>query len=572
MSLDDFGFTECDPKNQHTCDGANEHDRIDTRSACELYACDAEKRCVLGPRDADGDHAFDADTCKGEVADEMLDCADNDKLRAPGASEMFDGVDNDCDGLIDEGDVERPAPSEVAGDLYLEQRFLSVASDATKTFVAVGRAGAEGMDTPLGFTITGDGAETAPLRYLSLDDSSPGDPLPMGCPLGDGTIDPNCSFDDVAMAPYSGHLVYATISRAGCAAGKVLLGISRSDAPFDVLLGKPSGVSADATQIEFGVQTTGCRGDLPERPAIAARPAVAVLEPVAEGADGGVPDTQRSEDDSLEALALWLGGEQPAPSPACGPVAQSRVVALRLRVRSAYRDYAWLSDATADGAPSVLDRPNTGNAAPSLVAWNRADHAGYFAAYPTADGILVGFLPVATEDVDAKATFDGTSTRLDDPNADQVVLSLGQDVGAPAGVRLRVAWRSGCGADATIQSAALTFDAEREAFSTPVTSRIAPAPFAHGPALQYAATGFAVDEPRGGWVVLWTEGEGKGTRAAAARVREGDHKSLGSFELSSGRVDHGFLYPVDNANVRYGLVRDMTSLRLGPLSFTVAAR
>lgn len=41
----------------------------------------------------------------GDGFDAGVDCNDNDPLVNPGATELCDGVDNNCNGEIDEGDV-----------------------------------------------------------------------------------------------------------------------------------------------------------------------------------------------------------------------------------------------------------------------------------------------------------------------------------------------------------------------------------------------------------------------------------------------------------------------------------
>ena len=58
------------------------------------YFCQSDSACGTGPVDADSDGYFPLD-----------DCNDNDAAINPGAEENFtDGIDNDCDNLIDAQD------------------------------------------------------------------------------------------------------------------------------------------------------------------------------------------------------------------------------------------------------------------------------------------------------------------------------------------------------------------------------------------------------------------------------------------------------------------------------------
>lgn len=560
MNLDHFDFSKCEPKDPHTCDEANRHDGIDPETACEVYACkEGSSSCVLGPRDADGDGKLDEKTCGGGEraaldVDAGLDCDDNDRLNAYEQDETCDDHDNDCDGKIDEGDDLPRDPPHLFNALRFDPTFVSVASNATDTFIAFGGGpGSKGQASGFVFSVD-DTGEDKPVRQELDYQSVQGADVDVCSTMAD------CAFDEVAMAPYAGHLIYATIERL-CPAGRIRLGTSRTDSPFEVLLGKPKNLtSQDLSYIELGVQGTGCIPGMTSHRVSGA--AIAVLEPRVDRAENK-PHAGTGDPD-LEALALWLVDTDSSAQATCKTVARP-VQALRLLVRSP-QDEVWLS-ATGDGVPTPLDSPTTGTTAPSLVAWNGAQHTGYFVAYAVDGGVLIGFLPLAA-DVDAKPSFEPVHTRIDAPNADGVALSLGSEIDPSAGVRLRVAWRQGCDNGATVESAELTFDAESEAFSKPITTRIAEpgAAITAGPSLLYATAGFAIAEPRGGWVVLWTEGAGTSATATASRIRESTHESLGHFSLPTDHVGLPFLYPSDNAKVRYGLIRAGATLGLGEIN------
>lgn len=91
------GFERCD-RERGCVPGAPP--LCEDRSLCTIDSCDEEnKRCEHAPRDFDGDGEVDWHCAGG------TDCDDFDPTRGSNALEACgDGVDNDCDGLIDESD------------------------------------------------------------------------------------------------------------------------------------------------------------------------------------------------------------------------------------------------------------------------------------------------------------------------------------------------------------------------------------------------------------------------------------------------------------------------------------
>ena len=84
----------------NTCMDSSETPDCDDGEACTADACDATIGCLNVVIDGDGD-GFSPGTC-GEPAISDGDCDDTNDAVFPGAAELCDSIDNDCDGMTDE--------------------------------------------------------------------------------------------------------------------------------------------------------------------------------------------------------------------------------------------------------------------------------------------------------------------------------------------------------------------------------------------------------------------------------------------------------------------------------------
>lgn len=97
--------------------------------ACAKGASDADSALVDSTGATDTSIADTADTSAtadtspprdldGDGADDTLDCDDRDPERTPGATEAWDGVDNDCDGRVDADGTFTGAPTLAAAAIF----------------------------------------------------------------------------------------------------------------------------------------------------------------------------------------------------------------------------------------------------------------------------------------------------------------------------------------------------------------------------------------------------------------------------------------------------------------------
>ena len=114
--------TKKPPASSEKCDEGFYDQNDDSSDGCE-YACtgdpSAEETCDGSDTDCDGtiDEGFDVDgdgfsTCgtifTGGVDSARVDCDDSEASTFPGATEICDGIDQDCD-TVDDNDVTAPA-------------------------------------------------------------------------------------------------------------------------------------------------------------------------------------------------------------------------------------------------------------------------------------------------------------------------------------------------------------------------------------------------------------------------------------------------------------------------------
>ena len=441
------------------------------------------------------------------------------------AHEICNGKDDDCDGLIDEGLVFSTKASGDVSATFAASADVAYASGAepAQTFVAVV---ADGLHE--GFTLE-PGAPVNELQY----DSTAG---PMGCPVlgGEGM----CNFAEVALAADARHLVVASINTWGSACGQVRVGLSDIDDPFKVRLGKAAGEQSEEPSniaLGVGIDAGRCTGR-DASTAGATRPAVASLGTEANG-EG--------------ALLLWLAADASSTKAASDSIP---VQALGLVVPQ--QNPAWLNGSNA-GMPTELGR-STSLTTPAVVALKASPRGQrkYLVAFPSQQHAEPGIVLISAQ-VERAKLLVGPSEFLPVGAADQVLLALGNADRHEVGL----AWRSS-GASAQLCLAVFS-PAEvtiSEQILNPASVRCVHTPAARfAPQILYQSTGFATDEPTGGWFLSWV-GAANDNRQTfqVARFRDGDSAPLNQARLHSGVIAQPVLYANsidDVSRVGYALIQ-----------------
>lgn len=511
-------------------------DRVD---ACTRYQCVAS-RCALSVLDGDGDGAASA-ACGG------TDCDDADPMRAPGAAELCDGADNDCDLVIDE--AAEASPTDAVRDVSVAslegRRSIHAAPGEGGAGVVLswadGGGGASRASIP---SLAGLPAARAPIEYASstlayvsgvLTASEP----VSGCPV---------EVRDPVMPPPAGG---GPMTGSSCAAhvdcddGRVCNGYERCDPMHpeaDPASGCRSGGVEDAclggqicdetTDACVGVAVRACDFDAfaTGEPRGGASLGVAVNALGCAGGQlrigalddsalvlSGLPDGPRVGLGLPEGCAGSPGVSAPAvamlvdPPSACGDAADPQ--ALVVWSASAAADVCprpepvelrglgvWLADVrdgepawplpSDDAAPVLLGRSRAVEA-PAIVAW--PGH-GWFMAYAGEAGVAVRFVaalgchpaPREGERVPTPALAAGEPAILaSDASADQLALALTED---EAGVALGVAWRSGC--EGPLSFLVARYDPSTGAFEAGSPHASSASRPAHSPAVAFSERPF----------------------------------------------------------------------------------
>jgi len=522
LGLDEFVVPFC--TSHEECEVINRADGV-PRDACERWQCSGVQvlgeevgvlsrgQCVLRPPDLDGDGAVAA-RCGGD------DCDDAEPRAFESSPEACDGVDNDCDGTIDE-----PAAGDAAS------RPLAVAGAALARALEGDGVAWSNADPAVAATVPADGPARlavaagggAALRAAWRWADGPRTAAWLdGCPVPtpEGTAQTSCEIAAMALADAGPLTVALAVNTLGCGRGQLRVGTLRRDDPGTISQRGPTrrspvwrGVDVDPLAAPRCTGVAGARA-----------PALAPF------GDDEAPEAPR------RLLALWLDASA-AGREACGDPVPVRALGLFPRTGGAGTSIDWV-DATDAGVPAILGE-SVGRTAPAwapwvdgavLVAWPVAEQTIQLALVPD-PGAHAGdpaFGCAADDTCESREGVPETPlpapielTRLPamGPGLAEVALALGPLDGAAGRQSVGVAWRTACGAATGIgfrRVGVVLGEGGVEPGDPGQLREIAGSDddVARGPALIYLPDGFTiernVDPPRegGGWLVLWQTSTG----------------------------------------------------------------
>jgi len=463
--------------------------------ACERYVCvRASGRCV---RSVDGDGDGEARVgCGGN------DCDDGDARRSSRQSEVCDGVDNNCNEVIDDG---RIAASQVTTAVSMTDlgatmvSTLRVSGSAARGALSwTGDASARGR---IGLIdATGVVSGVASPAFFQHASSDLGQPLVLtaGC-AGAGTCIPaELALDDI---DGGGDWFAAAVNTAGCAAGDLRVGYLRTTGPQAGGFIAAGPRARGAAHQGFG-------------------PCV--------GAMGVRVSRLRERTTIPRALVGWNARDRVASR--CGAVAPVELIGLYLEGASGAIPWVNTTQAgssqrlgmtASDSPPAIASYHRAGEDLGFgwFTAWGGEDvavHLRYVPRFEDAPAFSAA-LPPETPRASPALDLSGTEVRVTTTGTPQSVgLAVGES--RPDGVALGLSWIDGC-EQGRVWFARVRFVPGAGTFQADVPVAMS-AGMGASPAIRWLEDGFVTGNfsvgseragegstgRRGGWLVTWVEG------------------------------------------------------------------